>query len=192
VSIINLTADDGHVLMVGRHLHLPGTKAYRLPLFVMGTHRTIGHFKKQSHNVDHIIDFIPGNYDQHSDAAIRKAIALYVAYWKKVKQHALLQQLDLAMGAHKVVSGIKAVWNEATHHTGRLLIVEKNYICAARQGGNEGNIYQVNFSRTHNPFYIKDAVDDVIEKVLDSGGDVEFVDEGLLVAHGHIALLKYY
>jgi hypothetical protein len=166
--------------------------AYRLPLFVMGADRTIGHFKKHSHNVDHVIDFIPGNYEQHTDAAIREVIAPYVADWKKVKQHDLLQQLDKAMGAKKLVAGIKAVWNEATHHSGRLLIVEKNYICPARQGGSEENIYQDNFSRTNNPFYIKDAVDDVIEKVLDSGGDVEFVDEGLLATHGHIALIKYY
>ena len=40
--------------------------------------------------------------------------------------------------------------------------------------------------------YIKDAVDDVIEKVLENGGDVEFVEEGLLNDYQQIALIQYY
>ena len=43
-----------------------------------------------------------------------------------------------------------------------------------------------------SPLFLKDAVDDVIEKVLASGGDVEFVDEGLLDQYGHIAVIEYY
>jgi len=43
-----------------------------------------------------------------------------------------------------------------------------------------------------NAFYIKDAVDDVIEKVISSGGDVEFVDEGILNNFDKIVLLEYY
>jgi hypothetical protein len=45
----------------------------------------------------------------------------------------------------------------------------------------------------YNKFsYIKDAVDDVMEKVLETGGDVEFVEEGLLKEYQHIALIQYY
>ena len=45
----------------------------------------------------------------------------------------------------------------------------------------------------YNKFsYIKDAVDDVIEKVLETGGDVEFVDAAVLNDYQHIALLQYY
>ncbi len=40
--------------------------------------------------------------------------------------------------------------------------------------------------------YIRDAVDDVIEKVLEKGGDVEFVDKDLLSNYQHIALVHYY
>ena len=36
------------------------------------------------------------------------------------------------------------------------------------------------------------TVDDVIEKVLENGGDVEFVDEGLLKQYDHIALISFY
>ena len=35
-------------------------------------------------------------------------------------------------------------------------------------------------------------IDDIIEKVLESGGDVEFVESGLLNEYHHIALIHYY
>ena len=43
-----------------------------------------------------------------------------------------------------------------------------------------------------NSFYIKDAVDDIIEKVIACGGDVEFVDEGILKDFSKIALIEYF
>jgi hypothetical protein len=45
----------------------------------------------------------------------------------------------------------------------------------------------------YNPYsYIRDAVDDIIEKVLEYGGDVEFVDSGLLKQYDRIALVQYW
>jgi hypothetical protein len=35
-------------------------------------------------------------------------------------------------------------------------------------------------------------VDDLIEKVLQDGGDVEFVEDGSLNDYQHIALVQYY
>jgi hypothetical protein len=62
---------------------------------------------------------------------------------------------------------------------------------AAQHGSSEDKIYET--VEPYNRFsYIKDAVDDVIEKVLENGGDVEFVDEGILKDYNHIALIQYY
>ena len=43
-----------------------------------------------------------------------------------------------------------------------------------------------------NAFFIKDVVDHVIEKVLASGGDVKFVQEGLLEEYHKIVLIQFY
>jgi Bacterial archaeo-eukaryotic release factor family 3 len=166
--------------------------AYRLPLFIMGTDRTIGHFKKLSHNLGYVIGYIPGNYENATETEIRQAVAPYVADWKKVKQGDLLHQLDAANGAHKLVTGINEVWKDATQKKGRLLIVEKNYVHVARLGADEKIINTEDINISGNHLYIKDAVDDIIEKVLENGGDVEFVDEGLLNGYNKIALIKFY
>ena len=99
--------------------------------------------------------------------------------------------MDEAMGRRKLATGMKDVWYEATHKKGRLLIVEKNYMYAAEHTDRNDVINEA--IAPYNKFsYIKDAVDDVIEKVLQSGGDVEFVDEGMLADYDHIALIQYY
>ena len=86
---------------------------------------------------------------------------------------------------------MESVWKTAAEKRGRLLVVEKNYICPARQGDTPDLIY-ISHDMLQNDFHIKDAVDDCIEMVLHSGGDVEFVDEGILNGYEHIALIEYY
>jgi hypothetical protein len=108
-----------------------------------------------------------------------------------VKQKEIMNLLEQAMSKRKLAIGINDVWHEATHKKGKLLIVEKNYMYAAEHAGREDVIYEA--TEPYNKFsHIKDAVDDVIEKVLENGGDVEFVDEGVLGNYDHIALIQYY
>ena len=166
-------------------------KSYPLPLFVMGTDRVIGHFKKITRNINHILGYINGNYEDTSEEELRKALQPQISDWKKVKKEDLLQKLDAAASAKKMVAGIENVWREAMHKRGRLLVVEKNFIYPAQHSSEEDIIYSKDHL-TGNDFYIKDAVDDVIEKILENGGDVEFVDENVLKEYGRIALILYY
>ncbi|HTS44837.1 MAG TPA: hypothetical protein VMH01_10600 [Puia sp.] len=165
--------------------------AYPLPVFVMGAERTLGHFRKITKNEKSILQYIHGNYEEATESEIRQVIKPYVADWNKVKQQNSLLQIEKAMSDGKLVYGIKDVWEAATHKNCHLLIVEKDFIYAAHQGAHPDEIYKEDLN-LNNPFYIKDAVDDVMEKVLEAGGDVEFVDNGVLKDYNHIALIRYY
>ncbi len=165
--------------------------AYHLPLFVLGTDRILGHFKKLTTHKAAIVEYVAGNYEEASLPQLKKILEPHITDWKKIKQKDLLNQLEEAAGKKKLASGMKEVWREAMGRKGRLLVVEKNYMYPAQHGSREEVIYQS--PETYNKFsYIKDAVDDVIEKVLENGGDVEFVDENLLKEYSRIALIQYY
>ncbi len=166
-------------------------QAYNLPIFVMGTKKTIGHFKSISHNLKHIVDYVPGNYEETPESELQSIMTPYVNDWKLVLQRNLIRNIDDAMSHKKAVSGISQVWKAATLKRGRLLIVEKNYYYPADQSATPEIIFKHD-DVVKNSFFIKDAVDDIIEKVLISGGDVEFVDEGLLKEYEKIALIEYY
>lgn len=83
--------------------------------------------------------------------------------WNK---HQLRFLLHKAHEDGKLCCGLKAVWNTATHRKGRLLVVEENFM--------------------------EELVDDIIEKVLKDGGDVEFVEQGVLSGYQQIALIEFH
>ena len=133
-------------------------KAYPLPLFIMGTEKGIGHFKSITHHVEHILEYVHGNFDNATDMEIREAVAPHVADWKKVRHGDLMQRLDAAAGARKIVSGIDQVSWEAAQKRGRLLVVEKNY-----------TYFPQNFNTRQSTVvssHIKDRVDEIIENVV--------------------------
>jgi hypothetical protein len=165
--------------------------AYHLPLFVLGPERILGHFKKLTKHAGTVIEYIHGNYEEATLPELKKILDPYIADWKKVKQKDLLNQLEEAAGKKKLAIGMKEVWREAMSHKGRLLVVEKNYMFPAEHGDRDEVIFKA--EEPYSKFsYIKDAVDDVMEKVLETGGDVEFAEEGILKDYDHIALIQYY
>lgn len=166
-------------------------KAYHLPVLVAGTKRILGHFKSITKHTGAVIEYVEGNYEKASLTELKKILEPYIADWKKLMQKNLMNQLEEAAGRKKLAIGMKDVWHEAISRKGRLLVVEKNFMYAAQHGGSEDEIYKA--TDPYNKIsYIEDAVDDVMEKVLENGGDVEFVDEGLLKNYHHIALMLYY
>ena len=151
----------------------------------------LGHFKKITRNPKSLVEFIPGSYLAASEAELREVIQPYLKDRREIREKASLQQIEEALSEKKLEFGIKQVWQTATHKNCRLLLVEKDFMYPANQGSQPDSIYKEEVS-SNNPFYIKDAVDDVIEKVLEAGGDVEFVSNGALKDYERIALIRFY
>jgi hypothetical protein len=167
-------------------------QAYNLPVFVLGPEKILEQFKSISKHSEKLVEFIEGNYSDAVETEIRKTLEPYLTDWKKVKHRNLLKQIKGSIDNGKVALGIHGVWQAASKRNGRLLIVEKDFIYAALHGGGEERAILKAGSILNDPFYIKDAVDDVMEKVLEIGGDVELVDNGLLQDYGRIVLIKSY
>lgn len=166
-------------------------QAYPFPVFVAGTNKMLGYFKSVTKNEKHIAGYIHGNYSESTEEKLAGKLKPYLENWKKVKQDALRQKMEEAADSGKLAVGIGDVWKQASQHRGQLLIVEKNFMCPAQQGPRDEIIFMP--SEPYNKFsYIKDAVDDIIEKVLEDGGDVEFVEEGVLTDFQHISLIQHY
>jgi hypothetical protein len=166
-------------------------RAYQLPLFVMGSKKIIGHFNKLTRHKNSVIDFIYGNHEDAHPGELKHILEPHIRDWRKVKETAVMHRLEEAEGSHKLVTGIRDVWNEANHHKGLLLVVEENYVSADSKV-NKQNLTYPSISRLAKYPHIKDAVDDIIEKVLENGGDVDFVEEGVLSNYQQIALVKYF
>ena len=166
-------------------------KSYPLPVFILGTERVFDHFKKITKNEKAIVQFIHGNGETATESNIMEGIAPFIDNWQKVKELDLLHQLEKARDVKKLAIGINEVWNMAEHKNCRLLVVEKDFMYSARKDSSPDEIYSVD-QFSESVFYIKDAVDDVMQKILEGGGDVEFVDNNVLEKYGRIALIQYF
>ena len=110
--------------------------------------------------------------------------------WNKVQQKALLQKIEAAADNGRLVSGVAAICKACGSGNGKLLVMERNYFTY--------NAYQDEFRRVSKLqlfirfSYIHDALDAIVEKVIEDGGDIELVDDGMLQDYDGIALVKYF
>ncbi len=163
--------------------------AYPFPLFIVGTENISTQFKQITSHASSVIDYIQGDFEELRLNDLINMLTPYITDWQKVKQKEIFNQLGEATAGKKLAMGMKDVWKQATKHRSRLLVIEKNYEYKAEQGSNNEIIAQV-VGRYNKYSHIKDALDDVIEMVLEDGGDVVFVEIDLLNRYKHIALLQ--
>ncbi len=166
-------------------------KTYNLPVFLVGTDRILGHFRKLTKYEAAIVSYIHGNYEEASMNELKGILAAHIDILPQRKQNAILDQLEEAANRNKLAVGMKEVWKEASNQKGRVLVVEKNFKYTAEHGDKENVIHKVSETSGFTS-YIRDTVDDVIEKVLEFGGDIEFVDDDLLKRYDRIALIQYF
>jgi len=166
-------------------------KSYPLPVFAMGAQEVLEHFRKITKNEKNVVQFIHGNYEEASEAEIGLVMEHFISHWEKVKQQHLLNQVEQAKAQNKLTIGIQEGLKAAMQNKGRLLVMEKNYVNPPQKAETYEPFCKID-SSFNNVFFIKDEVDDIIEKVFESGGDVEFVDDGMLKNYRHIALIENY
>jgi hypothetical protein len=168
-------------------------KSDRLPVFVMGTEKLVGQFKNITKSNEAIIKYVHGDYEKCALEDLKELLKSHIADWQKIKQKNLLDQLKEAANKNKLSFGIEDVRSEVINRGGRLLLLEKQYLY--------DNLYDTNLlasgelsyktAELYNKFScIKNPIDEMIEKVLENGGDVELVSNGLLKEYSQIALIK--
>lgn len=171
--------DEGLSIMLG---------AYNVPVFVIGTEKVLGHFTSLTRNAEKLIGFIHGNYNDATEAQLRQLLEPQLQNWSGLKQRSLLQELAMAKNKNKLVWGIEGVWKAANNNNSRLLVVERSFIYPSQDKPTGEKSVGI----PSESFYIKDVVDDIIEKVLQNGGDAEFVDNGTMQEYDRIAMIRYY
>jgi hypothetical protein len=157
-----------------------------LPVIVLGAEKILGTFKKLSKHTASVIACIPGNYDEADINHLLKLTADNLGQLRRSRQKELMDKLQDAAGEKRLSYGITDVWKNAAERKGSLLVAEINYHFS------EEFAVDLSGPADEKVSYMQDLVDDTIEKVLRYGGDVEFVDDGLLENFRHIALVHYY
>jgi len=127
--------------------------SYDLPVFVIATDKVAGHFACITQNDRHIAGYIHKNCMNTPEENLPDVLLPYLRDWNIVRQQMALKQVDGAVEAGKLATGIEEVSKVVSNRNTRLLIVEKNFTEPAVQPSNQN---------ASGKFYIHDRVDAII------------------------------
>ncbi|MBX3035467.1 MAG: hypothetical protein KF758_01025 [Anaerolineales bacterium] len=161
-----------------------------LPLAVVGVDRFLSFYNEVTDFKNSIWATVQGSHDKTSPHDLGKLVwsAMKDSFAKQREQ--VLLDLDKAVGERKLASSIGEVWRLANEGRGQLLLVEEDFHYPARVDETGTTITPAD--DTSAPDVIDDAVDEIIESVLDKQGQVVFVENGQLDKHQRIALILRY
>ncbi len=161
-----------------------------LPVVVAGVERYLAMFEEITAHRQAIVATVTGNYDatlaQEIAAVVWPKMQAYVAQ----KQQDALDALAAAVNAARYVSGIEEIWRVAQEGRGATLLVEEGFAFPALVDPSGMAIHGA--SNRLVPGVIDDAVNELVETVVNKGGTVVFVPDGTLTAHQRAALILRY
>ena len=161
-------------------------REFPLPVVVAGVDRTVRELLK----LDSLrpIGTIPGNHDRTGWADLFKLTWPIVEEWMERDLERAKVRLDAARTAHRFAGGLNEVWELAQDGRVELLVVERDHAVSARI--RDGRLEQA--ADVWAPDVVDDAVDELIETVLNKGGEAIIVPNGNLSHADRVgAVLRY-
>lgn len=156
------------------------------PLVLAGSKRALATFTGLSANLGRLAGSIPVNVTTEPLTVLAERIRPALESYLLSRQQEALALLDRRTGARRTVSGMTDAWLAARTEGPEMLAVEQGLFYPARISA-DGDLL-VPATDVEHPEVIDDAVDELIELVLERGGWVALVDDGALAAHGGVAL----
>lgn len=160
------------------------------PFIITGTDRQISMYREITRFGSQLIGSLRGSYETLSLANLAKIAWPEAKKGFAERRHEVIKQLDKAISAKKFASGIDEVWKLAAEGRGLILIVEINYAYPATLDRSQTQLIPAEIKPGAE--IMDDAVDELIEKVINTGGKVMFVDNGTLEKYGRIAMILRY
>lgn len=164
------------------------TEREPLPLVIAGTERDLAYFDEVTAHGARLVGRIEGNYEDAAPSDLARRAEPLLDTYATSERAATIAALGEAVGRGRALVGIKAAWDAAHEGRARILLVEDDFVYPAREV--DGALEPAGDAVA--PGVIDDAVDELIEMVLDRSGDIVIVEPGELGTHGPVALLLRY
>jgi hypothetical protein len=176
---------DGFLRTVDRAL---GTwlQLHPAPLVLAGPSRVLSAFCGLSRNLGRLAGQVPANVVHAPLPELAARTRPILERYLHSRQQEALELLDRRTGNARAVSGMTGAWLAARTERPEMLAVEEGLFFPARLS-DDGDLL-LPATDVEHPEVLDDAVDELIELVLDRGGWVALVDDGALAAHGGVAL----
>ncbi|TNY34859.1 hypothetical protein [Thermomonospora catenispora] len=160
------------------------------PVVVAGTTPDQARFEAAAHGSIILAGRIDGDRSDAGADELAELARPVLAAYEDLREVAVLTELEAARSLRRYACGLTDVARLAEEGRGAHLVVERGY-CAPAVRSPRGDLIPVDGRRPPGDV-VDDAVDRVIETVLEYGGEVTLVSDGFLVDHDRIALVVRY
>lgn len=160
------------------------------PVVVAGTTPDQARFEDAAGGSIILAGRIDGDHSDADAAELAELARPVLAAYEDLREVAVLTELEAARSLRRYACGLTDVARLAEEGRGVHLVVERGYSVSAVRSAR-GDLTPVGDDRSHGDL-VEDAVDRVIETVLEYGGEVTLVSDGFLVDHARIALVVRY
>jgi Bacterial archaeo-eukaryotic release factor family 3 len=156
------------------------------PLVLVGPGKLVAQFAALSRHGHRLAGTVSANVITASLPELTDRVRPVLEQYLLSRQEEALALLDRSQGEDRVVSGMRSVWLAARHERPQMLAVEEGLFYPARVSADGDWLTPAD--DVEHPEVLDDAVDELIEAVLDRGGWIAMVDDGALAAHERVAL----
>jgi hypothetical protein len=159
-------------------------------LIILAPEKESSWFEKVSKHKENIIHKVNGSYSYNNLKSVSDIVWPVMYEHLQSERNQLINEFKEMIGGHRGLSGIQNVWEAAKEGKAFKLLVEKDYRCPGFVTDNDYNLYLRSPKAVHK--ILPDAVDELIETVLQENGKVYFTDNDLLKDYSRIALITRY
>lgn len=156
------------------------------PVVLVGPERLLATYRGLSRHLARLAGSITGSHVRLPLPDLARRIGPVLDAYLHSREHEALEILQSRRKAGRVVSGMPSVWPAARRGRPEMLAVEDTLFYPARL--DEGGDLLLPADDVEHPDVLDDAVDELIELVLDRGGWVALVRHGSLAGHDRVAL----
>ncbi len=160
-------------------------------IVIFGSSKLLHYFKENSELAHQVIGEKEGNYDYLNLEDLKEKTTEILKDYLHRNISLKIDDLKEKIGTSKAVSGLQEVWSVAQEGRGLELFVEKDFRTPGFLEKGKELFIQLHPPKTEH-ITITDAVDDLIELVMDKGGKVFFTEDDELSAFGRIAMTTRY
>lgn len=155
-----------------------------LPIVLVGVDRYLAFYQEISRLNESIVGMVHGSHDKPNLRDLGKLVWPVFQAGSTLCRMRALNRLNEAVKANRHASGVAQVWRAGFEKKIQTLLVETDFRYPA-DVAPEGD-HLVPFTGK-GPAALDDAVDELIERTLNDGGEVFFYEPGLLEIHQQIA-----
>jgi hypothetical protein len=160
-----------------------------LPVVVVGVDRYLAFYQEVTKDPDAIVGLVAGSHDNPNAAALGKLVWPVFKSGATLRRTRALVRLSEAVSVNRHASGIDQVWRAAFDKRSQILLVESGFEHPADVDPRGDRLLPYSGRGAAS---LDDAVDEVIERVIATGGEVFFYDPGVLDLHQRIAAVLRY